>query len=679
MKKLKKVILYATHLSDQYLDVYMKDYYELFLTIPENVMPRYVVDFAPFKGFNLNKRDALSLKNEFDYTIYNYAILITDNNEKYYYFIENYNVEASNDLIVFNLKYDVWANCIANNSQNRQFISSRNQLIDRRTIDGYSFYRDNEGDHASQFRYNNYFRDEETLPTLRDCYYPINYQTSVRVDLPSDVRILYLKYVINKDAFVNNEVLRFIIEELGNSTPEATSVYTIFIPYAFVKNCKEVVDLDYTIVARGITCRTLLYYAQKQDDLTSYSNLNSIIENLDTYAVSKTLTYNPKCTICVPYFTYNQFYFSQDIGVLGSTKAYCLLLSNSKNEWLPFFGGLDSDVNAGSYMNFYTNYRIPLSTIIDTYYINARLMHYKLLSVNFLTSAEPRLSMFPYTYYELNMSDTTIPIIPYYDNYEYNITQRGELNSKTVTIFGYSGSLFYNPIKHYNSSVGSLPIESDSYINFIRSNQANLNANKLINELQFKQNMFNTVSNQFGALMNPNPVVGAANASVGLLTGTVNAVMSAQANTIKRDAQVEDAANAIDNVVSPTTDAFDDQFIQDGCMFSRRKILDDNYLYYKFLFFTRYGINYSNYGNVFERTRRYFDFVKTSDFECAINTDNENNNLIKSIFDRGVRMWYGDYSLGTDDTNEEIDTIYNFKTDIYNMQISVYNSVFGGN
>ena len=584
------------------------------------------------RSINLNKNISITIEYdniEVDFDNireYNWLVFVSYPDEKpYYYFIEDYTIHNNLTEITFNLKWDAWTNNLKTMLE-----SNTVNHIERRHIDDFTTPNSNNISYGR-----NYISDEEECPVNKYCEPDIGDPKYV---------ILYKRY------WLNGEHITLTGENGGSyNFPLLSSLNPIVVfmrPYCVIdKKTREIAPFQ--------------YYRFSDDEPNDWQNtIGRPFDYFEPYEAETSGNFSTAILYC-DLTTHPQIQFNIDTSqqIVGGIPTYGMRIGGWGQVHFDdvivahgFVASFEDMLFTKEYEEFQEDLRYKVATT----YMNTV---YKSKNFGLMAMYEPRLHQYPYEYTSYKFGQNVVDLIPHRDS-EFATLKMYVGNRVSPQLHVKIGDEI-RPYGYYKASnFGSLPTVTDSLSQYLLQN-ASQNATNMI---------FNRINLAIGAL---HTVQGATEKSPDKMMSGVKSMLSSIHNTMNLSSRIKDEDSKQDQYNIPSTFAMDDLNYQDDLARIRSLIIDDTYKTRLLKRFNLYGINFDNFGNVFENTRNNFDYVLTSNCLLPIIKDAEDRAEIENAFNNGIRKWHLDTCY--------IEATKSFDTDYVNIQKSLfYGNILGG-
>jgi hypothetical protein len=200
-----------------------------------------------------------------------------------------------------------------------------------------------------------------------------------------------------------------------------------------------------------------------------------------------------------------------------------------------------------------------------------------------------------------------------------------------------------------NNNPNDVPIVTDLLSAYLQGNRNSLENQK--NSIVFNS-LANTVGNVFGGIgsaLAGNPV-GTVSAGAGMLTGVASAYFQIQGMEAKKQ-DIDNTPSTLNKMGGNTAFDYGNDIkglyvIKKQITYEYRKKLED--------FFKMFGYKVNELKSPNYKTRQHFNFIQTKGVNVTGDIPQDDINTIKTIFDKGVTVWHGDWLGDYSLTNNEV-------------------------
>ena len=491
----------------------------------------------------------------------------------------------SNDLsvtVLFNLKWDVWANNLVQiqNQTNKMF-------FERKHIDDFKIESD---EYGKKYGAQMHHTDEEFSPKL------MAKADSRKMSNRESYTVVFARVFFDREFkninIENNNYKLFkvyqnaLTEDTFEEMPLSSmlNMACAFIPL-FVINTRTRYLVEKNVIINGVTA-----LGATEDGFAVLKNFIKYMGSMFYY-----------CDLTVQNFGYklvnSDIVFNVD---------YYYTFATSNNSLIRLFTILPPPK------------RTPISRNTDIQYFTRNYLPSK-SETNILKRIEfePRMHYYPFEFFTIMCGQKTFDI-------------KGVRGVKSCVIYEdsmgrmsphftveYDSSI--PPIYKTSSNFGVITTEKDSYIDFMRENKEKMNLRLISSMLPSSipgrpRTLFNKVFSQ-----------------------SVDVGKTALQNMVEENS----VFNSADSVSINNTFAMDDLQIQDDLIIFQNQILSEEEKEHIFNYFNLYGVNVDEIDSL-EPTRQNFDFQKTIGCEPQFIRDEQDRREVAEIFNNGVRRWHLD-------------------------------------
>lgn len=239
--------------------------------------------------------------------------------------------------------------------------------------------------------------------------------------------------------------------------------------------------------------------------------------------------------------------------------------------------------------------------------------------------AELKLSCYPYTYYQIYRGRLAGAIYqPQYLGRDYTVHYVADYSTSEKSAYYMTPyTQLTDETASANMQQSELPLRTDYYKQFVLQNKASTVAGVA------KAGISAGASVITGALS------GNLSSVVGGLTGGINSLLSV-------NGKIQDLQNTPDSVKSPGNHAAIEYILNSYRPKLVKTTLASDALARVRAFFGRYGYTTATVGlpSVFFKTRKYFNYIKTTGCTLIGNLSNDRKKYLQDLFDSGVTVWH---------------------------------------
>lgn len=654
MAKIDYITLMNLPINNSYENVYDSKTKLLSLANPLSTpLPESSVKKIYFNkdlGFNFDKNTTLTLsKNDITdnlniFNKFNYLVISLSGQFEQnilLYFITNYEINNSGDVVTLFLEYDEWHNNVDEFYEKNK---DREQYFDRLTYDGYKklpFL-------APTYTYDGYIKDENLQISTKQTVIP-----------SKSKRLLWMKLttVYNSNLGVGKPQPLLTLAS-ANSALAPLQVW--YIPYAIINEDDTVrykkveikaVDYDeHPTGGGGYSTDKWIILGElgSQEFFNTFNKLDSIIIKKEfTFNAPYRFNYVIKEPAEEDKLEFEYVEFPRDAGNDYVAFTHIRYLNTSGEE--------PSVVSLQTSFFFFgtTNYTYNQTETVDnTYYLDFMPNTNPLYLEK--TDIQARLHYYPFNYKTMFFSNKKFDLIPYQKAQKHKfILENDTIKPKALMeslLLDENNEVITKDVITPITGNGVMPIVNDRLINY-EMNNANYNSYILQSaEIKFalKQmaNSVRTSTNLGTSTVNvtkpehlPKFAGNFIKESADFGIKTVENMTEYALTNMGIEASYADARNAIDETRVSETSAFGDYSYQDSIRFFENTIANKQDIFTTAEFFEKFGIKYLGYSNLSKPNFHKFDYYKIPNPDFLM-TNFSTLNTIKNIFIRGVRIWH---------------------------------------
>lgn len=265
---------------------------------------------------------------------------------------------------------------------------------------------------------------------------------------------------------------------------------------------------------------------------------------------------------------------------------------------------------------------------------------------------EARYHYYPFNFLSLFSTNVKLNTIPAVDgglSYRYTIKRSEALTSR----LHFAPLYFANDTNFFNlRTEGSLVVSKDNATEYMRANGASFITQKA-------QSLYNGIMANTGNIKSQDTT---AEGAPGGLGKSISSAVFSGATTVASFVDMVNAQNVYD---IPSQNCVDSTLFLDDILVVQNQPRDvsESERAWKYLAF--FGVNYSRYGTVTDRSRSNYDYIQTLGCELPFIPNAEAREVLQSIFNNGVYVWHCDTAYQP--------ALLTFNKDFCNIPLTIYN------